>query len=166
MTDTAIARVEAIAFDEGQPLLQESGLVVEWRHDQDIDDFEYEKDYVLPAGDPAEIAFDAADYDPVDDDEVERVAAALDGMGLGDAIDGAIVRGTEADRGAVVRRCRRGLLVLNESARWDVDRERLVVALEIAVRACESRGVTPVVEMSRLSSPVDADGAPVRATSD
>ena len=97
---------------------------------------------------------------------VERVAAALDGMGLGDAIDGAIVRGTEADREAVVRRCRRGLLVLNESARWDVDRERLVVALEIAVRACESRGVTPVVEMARLSSPVDADGAPVRATSD
>ena len=72
---------------------------------------------------------------------VERVAAALDGMGLGDAIDGAIVRGTDAHREAVVRRCRRGLAVLNESTRWDADRERLVVALEMAVRACESRGV-------------------------
>ena len=29
MTDTAIARVEAIAEDEGQPLLQATGLVVE-----------------------------------------------------------------------------------------------------------------------------------------
>ena len=69
---------------------------------------------------------------------VERVAASLDGMGLGDAIDGAILRGTDADREAVVRRCRRGLAVLNESTRWDADRERLVTALEMAVRACES----------------------------
>jgi hypothetical protein len=74
---------------------------------------------------------------------VERVAYALDGMGLGDAVDYAIVRGTETDRENVVRRCRRGLLVLGESTRWDVDRERLVVALEIAVRACESREVAP-----------------------
>lgn len=73
---------------------------------------------------------------------VERVAAALDGMGLGDAIDGAVARGTEADRESVTRRCRRGLAVLGESTRWDADRERLVVALEIAVRACESREVT------------------------
>ena len=97
---------------------------------------------------------------------IERGAAARDGVGLGDAIDGAIVRGTDAHREAVVRRCRRGLLVLSESTRWDVDRERLVAALEMAVRACESCGAPPAVEMARLSSPVDADGAPVRATSD
>jgi hypothetical protein len=36
LTDTAIARVEALALHEGQPLIQESGLVVEWRPDQPI----------------------------------------------------------------------------------------------------------------------------------
>jgi hypothetical protein len=36
-TDTAIARVEAIAFNDEQPLIQARGLVVEWRHDQPID---------------------------------------------------------------------------------------------------------------------------------
>jgi len=73
ITDTAIARVEAIALNEGQPLIQESGLVVEWRPDQPIDDSEYDQDYVhvdAPADD-----FDDADFDPVDDDELADIVA-------------------------------------------------------------------------------------------
>ena len=108
MTDTAIARVEAIAFDEGQPLLQESGLVVEWRHNQDIDDFEYDKDYVLPTGDPVDIPFDADDYDPVDDDEAtDLLADGLPGPQnepLADAV--AVPQGTVFEEGRSRRRSR------------------------------------------------------------
>ena len=49
MTDTAIARAEALAQHENQPLIQTSGLVVEWRPDQSIDVSEYDRDYVPPA---------------------------------------------------------------------------------------------------------------------
>lgn len=31
ITKTAISRVEAIALNENQPLVQDSGLVIEWR---------------------------------------------------------------------------------------------------------------------------------------
>ena len=48
MTDAAIARVEALALHQGQPLLQATGLVVEWRPDQPIDDSEYDLDYAPP----------------------------------------------------------------------------------------------------------------------
>ena len=48
ITDTAIARVEAIAKNENQPLVQDSGLVIEWRPDHPIDDDEYDFDYTLP----------------------------------------------------------------------------------------------------------------------
>ena len=68
MTDTAIARVEAIAFHEDQPLLQQRGLVVEWRPDQPIDESEYDIDFRPPA-EPADF-FDVAAYDPVDADEL------------------------------------------------------------------------------------------------
>jgi hypothetical protein len=47
--DTAIARVEAIALRDGQPLIQASGLVIEWRPDHPIDDAEYDLDYIPPA---------------------------------------------------------------------------------------------------------------------
>ena len=53
MTNAAIARVEAIALHQKQPLLQASGLVVEWRPDQLIDDDEYDFDYAPPPGSPA-----------------------------------------------------------------------------------------------------------------
>ena len=43
--DTAIARVEALAVLDRQPLLQERGLVVEWRPDQPIDPDEYDRDF-------------------------------------------------------------------------------------------------------------------------
>jgi hypothetical protein len=43
-----LRRVEAIASADGQPLIQERGLVVEWRHDHPIDDHEYDADYYMP----------------------------------------------------------------------------------------------------------------------
>ena len=46
VTDIAIARVEALAKQEGQPLLQDSNLLVEWRPNQPFDDDdEYDDDY-------------------------------------------------------------------------------------------------------------------------
>jgi hypothetical protein len=74
MTDTAIARVEAIASHEQQPLLQERGLVVEWRPDQPIDDAEYDLDYVAPNARDDDV-FDADDYDHVDANEVADLLA-------------------------------------------------------------------------------------------
>ena len=72
MTDAAIARVEAIALHQRQPLIQASGLVVEWRPDQPIDDSEYDLDYVPPPG-THHIGFNAADYDAIDHDEVANL---------------------------------------------------------------------------------------------
>ena len=46
--DTAIARVEALGLQDGQPLIQTRGLVVEWRPDHHIDDSEYDADYFPP----------------------------------------------------------------------------------------------------------------------
>jgi hypothetical protein len=68
--DTAIARVEKIALNEGQPLLQSSGLVVEWRPDQPIDDSEYDVDYAPPQHAPAEEGLPPAAYAPIDAAEV------------------------------------------------------------------------------------------------
>ena len=45
-TDNAIARVEALAANKGQPLIQEQGLVIEWAPGQPIDDDEYDRNYV------------------------------------------------------------------------------------------------------------------------
>ena len=46
MTDLAIARVEALAKQEGQPLLQDSNLLVEWRPNQPFDEDDgYDDDY-------------------------------------------------------------------------------------------------------------------------
>ena len=46
ITDIAIAHVEALAKQEGQPLLQDSNLLVEWRPNQPFDDDdEYDDDY-------------------------------------------------------------------------------------------------------------------------
>jgi hypothetical protein len=69
MTDTAIDRVEALASQEGQPLIQECGLVVEWRPDQPIADDEYDRDFVPPRAAPADV-FDAYDYASLDPDEL------------------------------------------------------------------------------------------------
>jgi hypothetical protein len=61
---------------ENQPLIQDSGLVVEWRPDHPIDDAEYDRDFLPPA-------FDGADDDaladacvcPLDPDELAALAA-------------------------------------------------------------------------------------------
>ena len=46
ITDIAIARVEALAKHEGQPMIQDSNLLVEWRPNQPFDeDDEYDDDY-------------------------------------------------------------------------------------------------------------------------
>ena len=45
MTDSAIARVEALALQNKQPLIQSSGPVVEWRPDHPIDDDVYDVDF-------------------------------------------------------------------------------------------------------------------------
>jgi hypothetical protein len=74
MTDAAIARVEAIVLHQHQPLLQASGLVVEWRPDQQIDDSEYDFDYVPPPAVPRDV-FDHADYDALAADEVADLLA-------------------------------------------------------------------------------------------
>ena len=55
MTDTAIARVEALASNERQPLIQASGLVVEWRADHPIDDAEYDRDSAPAADAPPDV---------------------------------------------------------------------------------------------------------------
>jgi Reverse transcriptase (RNA-dependent DNA polymerase) len=83
MPDTAIARVEALAVADGQPLLQASGLVIEWRPDHPIDKDEYDHDYVPPAQPPAPDVFvPGDDFDPLDADETHDLLqdAALHGL--------------------------------------------------------------------------------------
>lgn len=70
--DTAIARVEALAKDEGRPLIQDHGFVVEWRPDHPIDDSEYDRDYVPPADGPIDV-FAATDYEPIDPTELAHL---------------------------------------------------------------------------------------------
>ena len=69
MSDSTIARVEAIALDEGQPLIPDSGLVVERRPDHPIDDSEYDRDYT-PTDYPPPDPFPDDVYDPIDDHEL------------------------------------------------------------------------------------------------
>ena len=71
--DTAIARVEALASFENQPLIQDRGFVVEWRPDHLVDDDEYDRNFVLPNTLPPD-EFDPTDFDPIDDDELNDLA--------------------------------------------------------------------------------------------
>ena len=73
MTDAPIAPVEALAVQDTQPLIQGSGLVVEWRPDQPIDDDIYDVDYAPPE-DPIDV-FEAPLFDAVDDDEINDLLA-------------------------------------------------------------------------------------------
>ena len=71
ITDIAIARVEALAKQEGQPLLQDSNLLVEWRPNQPFDDDdEYDDDYEPSMGDSKDDVELEAD-DPIDDEPVD-----------------------------------------------------------------------------------------------
>ena len=62
ITDIAIARVEALVKREGQPLVQDSNLLVEWRPNQPFDeDDEYDDDYepsVVESEDDIELEID------------------------------------------------------------------------------------------------------------
>ena len=71
ITEATIARVEALAKQDKQPLIQSSGLVVEWRHDMPIDDDIYDVTYdsddeSKDDRNAADVPLDASDYD-VDD---------------------------------------------------------------------------------------------------
>ena len=68
ITDAAIARVHAIALEEGQPPLQHKNLVVEWRPDHEVDPDEYDKDYQ-----PSATEHDEDDTLVYDDDETSVV---------------------------------------------------------------------------------------------
>ena len=68
ITDIAIARVEALAKQEGQPLLQDSNLLVEWRPNQPFDDDdEYDDNYEPSVGDNEDDVELEAD-DPIDEE--------------------------------------------------------------------------------------------------
>jgi hypothetical protein len=70
ITDQAISRVEALAKQEGQPLIQDRGLVVEWRPDYLVDDDEYDRDYAPPDTPLADV-LNPHDYDPLDPGELQ-----------------------------------------------------------------------------------------------
>jgi hypothetical protein len=73
--DTAIARVEALALQDGQPLIQTRGLVVEWRPDHPIDASEYDADYNPTPPDPDSDDFShASAYASIDDHELTYLA--------------------------------------------------------------------------------------------
>ncbi len=59
-----------MAFHKKQPLIQDSGLVVEWRPDHSVDPAAYDRKFAPPAADPHD-AFDAANYNAIDPDKVE-----------------------------------------------------------------------------------------------
>ncbi len=69
ITDTAIARVKALALHEGQPLIQDSGLVVEWRPGQAIADEEYDVNFAGVDND-IDDPFREVDFDPILFDEI------------------------------------------------------------------------------------------------
>jgi hypothetical protein len=69
MTDIAVDRVELLAYNEGQPLIQEHGLVVEWRPDQPLDPDEYDPDFAPPP-DLVDDDADFALFDPIPPDEL------------------------------------------------------------------------------------------------
>jgi hypothetical protein len=75
--DTAIARVEALALHDGQPLLQTRGLVIEGNPNHPIDNSEYDADYAPPrlAPDPDDFSHASA-YDPIDDTELADLGFA------------------------------------------------------------------------------------------
>ena len=90
VTDIAIARVEALAKQEEQPLLQDSNLLVEWRPNQPFDeDDRYDDDYepsVVDSEDNVELEAD----DPIDEeladtsDNTQGSGTVLQGLSQGD----------------------------------------------------------------------------------
>ena len=73
ITDIAIAQVEALAKQEGQPLLQDSNLLVQWRPNQPFDeDDEYDEDYEPSVeGDEDDLDLEVDDETEGGDDDVD-----------------------------------------------------------------------------------------------
>ena len=80
ITDTCIARVEALAKNERQPLIQARGLVVEWRpgHLVDYDAYDFNYDADAPNAAQIDDPLDPADYDPIVPAELADLAAPED----------------------------------------------------------------------------------------
>ena len=68
VTDIAIARVEALAKQEGQPLLQDSHLLVEWRPNQPFDEDDEYDDYYEPSVVDSEDDVELEVDDPIDEE--------------------------------------------------------------------------------------------------
>ena len=73
--DTAIARVEALALMDDQPLIQ-NNLLVEWRPNVPIDESIYDADY-NPTDDPDDEDL-PAEFNPIDPDELEYLLQPTD----------------------------------------------------------------------------------------
>ena len=82
ITDIAIAHVEALAKQEGQPLIQDSKLLVEWRPNQPFDeDDEYDDDYeplVVDGEDDIELEVDDTNEDTDDDRTITQDLSQVD----------------------------------------------------------------------------------------
>ena len=82
ITDIAIARVEALAKQEGQPLIQDSNLLVEWQPNQPFDeDDEYDDDYeplVVDGEDDIKLEVDDTNEDTDDDGTITQDLSQVD----------------------------------------------------------------------------------------
>ena len=91
--NTAIARVHALALCDGQPLLQDRGLVVEWRPapDHPIDNSEYDLSFIASARPSPTDNNLSHDYNSVTSDELADLAKPFyDPLDILPATQGAI----------------------------------------------------------------------------
>lgn len=80
VTDIALSRLENLARLEGQPLIQDSCLLVEWRPDQPIDKDEYDYDFEpTPTTAATAAAANSLDNDfaPIDTNKLTALAPTL-----------------------------------------------------------------------------------------
>ena len=87
ITDIAIRRLEQLAKEERQPLLQKSNLLIEWRPDQPFDEDKYDADY--PSDDESTDSGDDDDDFPFDEpvtpDELAELLAPVDAPDFAEA---------------------------------------------------------------------------------
>jgi hypothetical protein len=68
--DTAIAPVTVLVVDEKQPLIQQRGLLVEWRPDHLVDDDKYDDDFEIGNNDSSDVTFNNNDNDSIESNEL------------------------------------------------------------------------------------------------
>jgi hypothetical protein len=96
ISDTVIARVEALAFEDGQPLIQSRNFVAEPNPDYPIDESEYDLPYHPTAKATARASHASAhtlspsDFDPIDDSELSDLAGPFSAPPI-PAAQGAII---------------------------------------------------------------------------